>query len=129
MLQASKIPMQRLRHLDALWIQVAGTLCNLACTHCFVSAGPGVDRHGFMSRTEGAGPVADATRLGGRGVARPGFMPRAEVAGHVAEATRLGVREFYFPGGEPFLPPELLPILEDTLRIGPCTGLTTGHLV
>src|ERR1041385_1836130 len=102
MLQASKIPMQRLRHLDALWIQVAGTLCNLACTHCFVSAGPGVDRHGFMTRSE--------------------------VADHVSDAARLGVREFYFTGGEPFLHPELLPILEDTLRVGPCTVLTNGTL-
>lgn len=103
MLRASKIPLQPLRHLDALWIQVAGTLCNLSCTHCFVSAGPTADRHGLMAR--------------------------AEVAAHVATAVRLGVREFYFTGGEPFLHPELLPILADTMAVGPCTVLTHGLLL
>ena len=37
--------MQPLLHLDELWIQVAGTLCNLSCSHCFVPSGPGIDRH------------------------------------------------------------------------------------
>jgi MoaA/NifB/PqqE/SkfB family radical SAM enzyme len=91
-----------LEHLDALWIQVAGTLCNLRCTHCFVSCGPGDDRHPFMTRDE--------------------------VRGRVAEALRLGVREFYFTGGEPFLHPEMLEILSDTLAHGPCTVLTNGTL-
>jgi AdoMet-dependent heme synthase len=102
MLQASKIPLQPLCRLDTLWIQVAGTLCNLACEHCFVSAGPAERRHGLMSRDE--------------------------VRGHVADAAALGVREFYFTGGEPFLHPELLPILADTLAVGPCTVLTNGLL-
>src|SRR5438270_12497579 len=30
-------PAVELRALDTLWFQVGGTLCNLACTHCFVS--------------------------------------------------------------------------------------------
>jgi len=42
---ADQVPHQPLFHLDALWIQVAGTLCNLSCTHCFVSSGPGDDHH------------------------------------------------------------------------------------
>lgn len=91
-----------LEHLDALWIQVAGTLCNLRCTHCFVSCGPGDDRHPFMTRDE--------------------------VRDRVAEALPLGVREFYFTGGEPFLHPEMLEILSDTLAHGPCTVLTNGTL-
>ena len=33
---ATRFPEQPLLHLDTLWIQVAGTLCNLECTHCFV---------------------------------------------------------------------------------------------
>jgi len=28
------------RWLDTLWVQVAGTLCNIACRHCFISCGP-----------------------------------------------------------------------------------------
>src|SRR5262249_48562933 len=49
--------------------------------------------------------------------------------GRVAEALPLGVKEFYFTGGEPFLHPELLEILDDTLPHGPCTVLTNGTLV
>jgi uncharacterized Fe-S cluster-containing radical SAM superfamily protein len=95
-------PAQPLHHLDALWIQVAGTLCNLSCTHCFVSCGPGDLRHGLMSR--------------------------AEVRTRVAEALALGVKEIYFTGGEPFAHPGLLEILDDTLCDAPCTVLTNGTL-
>jgi AdoMet-dependent heme synthase len=96
-------PRQRLLHLDAVWIQVAGTLCNLACEHCFVSAGPGIERHAMMSR--------DAVRR------------------RVLEGLGLGAREFYLTGGEPFLHPELIAILEDTLDVAPCTVLTNGTLL
>ncbi|HTK30377.1 MAG TPA: radical SAM protein [Candidatus Saccharimonadaceae bacterium] len=96
------VPRQPFAHLDELWIQVAGTLCNLSCTHCFVSCGPGDARHALMTR--------------------------AEVAARVAEALPLGVRECYFTGGEPFLHPDLLDILEDTLPHTPCTVLTNGTL-
>ena len=56
------------------------------------------------------------------------MMSRAEVAARVAEALESGVREFYFTGGEPFLHPELEPILEDTLALAPVTVLTNGTL-
>jgi AdoMet-dependent heme synthase len=95
-------PLQPIAHLDALWIQVAGTACNLTCTHCFVSCGPGDLRH------------------------RP--MTRHEVRDRVEEGLALGVREFYFTGGEPFLHPDLLEILADTLAVGPATVLTNGTL-
>jgi molybdenum cofactor biosynthesis enzyme MoaA len=98
-----RYPEQPLHHLDILWIQVAGTLCNLRCTHCFVSCGPNEARHGLMSREE--------------------------VRARVAEALPLGVKEFYFTGGEPFAHPELMAILGDTLAHGPCTVLTNGTLV
>jgi MoaA/NifB/PqqE/SkfB family radical SAM enzyme len=55
-------------------------------------------------------------------------MSREEVRGHVADAVRLGVKEFYFTGGEPFLHPEMVGILGDTLEHGPCTVLTNGTL-
>jgi AdoMet-dependent heme synthase len=100
---ARRSPEQPLHHLDSLWIQVAGTVCNLSCTHCFVSCGPGEDRHALM--------------------------PREQVRGRVAEALALGVKEFYFTGGEPFVHPELLDILADTLLHGPCTVLTNGTLL
>jgi organic radical activating enzyme len=95
-------PRQPLLELDALWIQVAGTLCNLTCTHCFVTCGPHEERHGMMTR--------------------------AEVAARVAEALAMGVREIYLTGGEPFLHPELEPIVEHTLASAPVTVLTNGTL-
>ena len=97
-----RYPEQPFDHLDALWIQVAGTVCNLRCTHCFVSCGPLDDRHALMSR--------------------------GEVRARVADAVRLGVKEFYFTGGEPFLHPEMIEILADSLASGPCTVLTNGTL-
>jgi uncharacterized Fe-S cluster-containing radical SAM superfamily protein len=100
--RAARYPSQPLEHLDALWIQVAGTRCNLACTHCFVTCGPAEDRHGFMGR--------------------------AETWARVAEGLALGVKELYFTGGEPFLHPELIEILEDSLALAPCTVLTNGTL-
>ena len=98
----SACPEQPLLHLDALWIQVAGTRCNLTCRHCFVSCGPAVDTLSFLSR----GRVREV----------------------VAEARGLGAREYYLTGGEPFLHPELLGIVEDVLAAGPCTVLTNGTL-
>lgn len=89
--------------LDTLWFQVAGTLCNLQCTHCFISCSPSNHSHGMLT-------LADVRR-------------------RLAEAIPLGVREYYFTGGEPFLNPEMLPILEETLRQGPATVLTNGLLL
>ncbi len=93
-------PRVRLRSLDTLWFQVAGTVCNLACTHCFISCSPTNHTHEMMS-------LADVER-------------------HLAEAVRLGVKEYYFTGGEPFLNPEMEAILAATLRVGPATVLTNG---
>lgn len=95
-------PAQPFHHLDELWVQVAGTVCNLTCTHCFVTCGPSETRHAIMSR--------------------------AEVAARVAEGLALGVREVYFTGGEPFLNPELEAIVDDTLAHAPVTILTNGTL-
>ena len=95
-------PAQPLERLDQLWIQVAGSRCNLACTHCFVTCGPEESRHEMMSREE--------------------------VRARVAEGLALGVKEVYFTGGEPFLHPEMIEILADTLALAPCTVLTNGTL-
>jgi len=89
--------------LDTVWFQVAGTLCNLACRHCFISCSPTNHNHELMTRTE--------------------------VRRHLEEAESLGVKDYYFTGGEPFLNRELGGILEDTLRIGPATVLTNASLI
>jgi len=96
-------PRLPLRCLDTLWFQVAGTVCNLACTHCFISCSPTNHTHEML-------------RL-------------AEVEGHLADAVALGVREYYFTGGEPFLNPEMEAILAATLAVGPATVLTNGLLL
>ena len=97
------VPAVALDSLDTLWFQVSGTLCNLACHHCLVSASPTNRTHDHMSLSE--------------------------VRKYLEEAAQLGVREFYFTGGEPFLNPEMEPILEATLVLGPATVLTNGLLL
>lgn len=89
--------------LDTLWLQVAGTICNIECTHCFISCSPRNHSHEMMT-------LADVERW-------------------LAEARELGVRDYYFTGGEPFMNREMLPILEATLRQGPATVLTNGMLL
>jgi molybdenum cofactor biosynthesis enzyme MoaA len=96
-------PRVELRSLDTLWFQVAGTLCNLACSHCFVSCSPTNRTHEHLSL--------------------------AAVERHLAEAAALGVKEYYFTGGEPFLNPEMEAILAATLAVGPATVLTNGLLL
>jgi len=96
-------PQVRLRSLDTLWFQVAGTLCNLACNHCLVSSSPTNRTHEMLS--------LEAIRH------------------YLEEAAGLGVKEYYFTGGEPFLNPEMERILEETLRYGPATVLTNGLLL
>jgi AdoMet-dependent heme synthase len=95
-----ELPLVPLAHLDDLWFQVAGTLCNLTCQHCFISCSP--HNHSF------------------------GFLDLATVRRHLDESVTLGVKEYYFTGGEPFLNRDMVPILELTLRYGPATVLTNG---
>ena len=96
-------PRVTLTSLDTLWFQVGGTLCNLACTHCFVSCSPTNHTH-EMLRLE-------------------------DVQRSLEEAVALGVREYYFTGGEPFLNPDMEAILAATLQVGPATVLTNGLLL
>jgi sulfatase maturation enzyme AslB (radical SAM superfamily) len=98
--ESMELPMVALAHLDDLWFQVAGTVCNLTCTHCFISCSP--HNHNF------------------------GFLDLAIVQRHLDESVALGVKEYYFTGGEPFLNRDMVPILELTLQYGPATVLTNG---
>src|SRR5262245_42538375 len=94
------LPLVPLAHLDELWFQAGGTLCNLECRHCFISCSP--HNHSF------------------------GFLDLETVRAALEESVRLGVKEYYFTGGEPFLNRDMVPILELTLRYGPATVLTNG---
>jgi len=98
--EAPAYPSVPLAHLETVWFQVAGTICNLRCTHCFIACSPDNHHHAMMSLEE--------------------------VRGALDEASRLGVRDYYFTGGEPFMNREMLPILEATLQVGPATVLTNG---
>ena len=93
-------PRVTLAALDTVWFQVAGTLCNLACTHCLVEASPTNRTHEMLTLSD--------------------------VLPHLEEARGLGVKEYYFTGGEPFLNPEIEAILAATLAQGPATVLTNG---
>lgn len=89
--------------LDTLWFQVAGTLCNLTCTHCFISCSPTNHTHEMMSLTQ--------------------------VDEYLREAEALGVRDYGVTGGEPFLHPQIFEILGAILARGPVLVLTNGMLV
>ena len=95
-----RAPEVRFRFLDALWLQVAGTRCNIACRHCFI----------------GCGPKADQIRM----------MSAVEVERALEEGRSLGMRQVYFTGGEPFLHPELRRICRSALRLAPLTIITNG---
>ncbi|MEO6326947.1 MAG: radical SAM protein, partial [Thermoanaerobaculia bacterium] len=54
----SDYPSAPLTALDTLWLQVAGTLCNLACTHCFISCSPTNHAHGMLSLADVTARIA-----------------------------------------------------------------------
>jgi hypothetical protein len=80
----------RLRALQTLWFNT-GTLCNLTCENCYIESSPTNDRLVYLGR--------------------------AEVRGFLEEATSLRPRpvEIGFTGGEPFMNPEIIAMIEDSL--------------
>ncbi|MDB4971416.1 MAG: radical protein [Myxococcales bacterium] len=96
-------PSLPLTALDTVWFQLTGTLCNIACRHCFITCGPLETRVPMMD-------AADVTRF-------------------LDEAVALGVRDYYFTGGEPMLHPEFWSLVGATLARGPLTVLTNGILI
>ncbi len=82
-----------LTRLKTLWFNT-GTLCNLACTNCYIESSPRNDRLVYLTA--------------------------AEVATYLDEIEhdRLGTHEIGFTGGEPFMNPEVLDMLADVLERG-----------
>jgi MoaA/NifB/PqqE/SkfB family radical SAM enzyme len=99
-LESERPPFLPLNALDTLWFQVAGTLCNLRCNHCFISCAPDNQTLGMMTLEQ--------------------FKP------YLDESVKYGVKEYYFTGGEPFINPDIFEILEATLAFGPATVLTNA---
>jgi AdoMet-dependent heme synthase len=91
------------RWLETLWIQVTGTLCNIACRHCFISCGPKATRIPVMS-------VAGVERA-------------------LEEGCAAGMRQVYFTGGEPFLHPQIETLVERALDVAALTVVTNGILI
>jgi len=80
-----------LGRLDTLWINT-GTLCNLACKTCYILSSPTNDALVYISLAE-----ADA---------------------FLVEAKALGTREIGFTGGEPFMNPDIIAMLQSALSRG-----------
>ena len=101
--KGSDIPEVPLIKLDTLWLQVGGTLCNLQCTHCFISCGPQNHTHEMMTLKD--------------------------VQQRLLESKTLGVKDYYITGGEVFMNPEIFEILATILEFGPLDVLTNATLV
>ncbi|MDP6450415.1 MAG: radical SAM protein [Lentisphaeria bacterium] len=85
--------------LQELWFHT-GTNCNLSCPFCLEGSKPGDNRLQFISFDE-VTPLID-------------------------EALELGVERFSFTGGEPFLNPDMVRILDRALDHRPCLVLTNA---
>ncbi len=76
--------------LQTLWINT-GTLCNLTCANCYIESSPTNDRLLYITKAE-----------------VNSFLEEIAVSG-------LETNEIGFTGGEPFMNPEIIDILEATL--------------
>jgi organic radical activating enzyme len=79
--------------LETLWFNT-GTLCNIACHGCYIESTPRNNRLVYISRGEVATFLAEATR------------------DHPA------LRAIGFTGGEPFMNPDIIAMLTDSLAAG-----------
>jgi len=85
--------------LHELWFHT-GTSCNMRCPFCFEGSKPGDDRLEFLT-------LEDAKVF-------------------IDEAVDLGVEKFSFTGGEPFVNPHFVDILDYALDHKPCLVLTNA---
>lgn len=85
--------------LHELWFHT-GTSCNLRCPFCFEGSKPGDDRLQFLTLDD--------------------------VKDFIDEAVEMGVDKFSFTGGEPFVNPHFVSILDYALNFKPCLVLTNA---
>ncbi len=79
--------------LKTLWFNT-GTLCNLACEHCYIESTPTNDALSYLSLDEAVSYLD-------------------EIA-----ADNLPTEEIGITGGEPFMNPDIIPIMEESLKRG-----------
>jgi len=82
-----------LKRLETLWVNT-GTLCNLTCGNCYIESSPTNDRLAYIRAAEVSAYLDEIAALG------------------------LGTREIGFTGGEPFMNPDFMGMLEDALARG-----------
>ncbi len=79
--------------LRTLWLNT-GTLCNIACEGCYIESSPRNDRLAYLTRAEARAFLDEIVR------------------------DRLPTREIGLTGGEPFMNPDAVGIVEDALDAG-----------
>lgn len=82
-----------LERMATLWFNT-GTLCNIACANCYIDSSPTNDALAYLTR-------ADARA----------FLDEIDAQGR-------GPVEIGFTGGEPFMNPDILAMIEDALAAG-----------
>jgi len=82
-----------LQRLATLWFNT-GTLCNLTCANCYIESSPTNDRLVYLTLSEVEAYLDEINRDG------------------------LGTEEIGFTGGEPFMNPEIIPMLAAALERG-----------
>lgn len=82
-----------LKRLDRVWFNT-GTLCNITCKNCYIESSPRNDRLVYLTRSEVRRIVEEAKT----------FDPRPQEIG--------------FTGGEPFMNPHIIGMIEDSLVAG-----------
>jgi len=82
-----------LQALRTLWINT-GSLCNITCRNCYIESSPENDRLAYITRAEVLAFLDEIAETG---------LPTEEVG---------------FTGGEPFMNPDILAMLEDALTRG-----------
>jgi sulfatase maturation enzyme AslB (radical SAM superfamily) len=87
------------RSLNELWFHT-GTVCNLRCSFCLEGSKPGDNRLNPLTLTD--------------------------VQPFIMEALSIGTQQFSFTGGEPFVIPEMVSILDYALDHNPCLVLTNA---
>lgn len=96
----ASVPLDGLR---TLWLNT-GSLCNIACRNCYIDSSPENDRLAYLTCAEARAFLDEIEREG------------------------LPTRKIGFTGGEPFMNPDILAMLEDALSRGHAVLVLTNAM-